>query len=218
MTQFYKDIERFPVSVDCVIFGLNAGKLSLLLVKRRMEPEMGRWSLMGGFVKRDESVDEAAARVLYELAGLENVYMRQVGAFGSIGRDPGERVISIAYCALVNFNEHDCANMAERNARWIPLNEVPDLGFDHEAMIEAALNLIRNRLTSVAVVSNLLPKYFTLTALQKLHESVLQHTVDKRNFRKRMIENPSLVKTELIDKKSSRRGAALYTFKSQTKC
>lgn len=125
MTEFYKNYPRFFIAVDCIIFGLNKGELSILLAKRSFEPEKGKWSLMGGFVKQGESVDDAAKRVLVELTGLEDVYMEQVGAFGEVDRDPGERVVSVAYYALVNFDEYDRLKVMEHNAKWISINDIP---------------------------------------------------------------------------------------------
>ena len=107
MNNYYSSNPTFYVGIDCIIFGFNEGELSLLLLKRNFQPAMGEWSLMGGFVQQGESVDNAAKRVLAELTGLENVYMEQVGAFGEVERDPGERVISVAYYALININEYD---------------------------------------------------------------------------------------------------------------
>ena len=104
---YYSSNPTFYVGIDCIIFGFNEGELNLLLLKRNFQPAMGEWSLMGGFVQQGESVDDAAKRVLAELTGLENVYMEQVGSFGEVERDPGERVISIAYYALININEYD---------------------------------------------------------------------------------------------------------------
>lgn len=216
MTTYYSDSAHFIVSVDCVIFGLNHGRLSILLARRRFEPEMGRWSLMGGFVRADESVDDAAKRVLYELTGLENVYMHQVGTFGAVDRDPGARVISVAYCALINFDDHDRLRVADHGAQWIELDSIPTLGFDHGDMVESALRFIRRRLSNSPIAFSLLPKYFTLTQLQQLHEAVLGEEIDKRNFRKRVADDPCIVKTDLIDKESSRRGAALYMYKNKS--
>lgn len=212
MTDYYKNSTRFFVSVDCVIFGLNQGHLNILLIKRSFEPEMGRWSLMGGFVNPDESVDNAAKRVLTELTGLDNVYMEQVGTFGAVDRDPGERVISVAYYALINFDEHDRLRVMEHNARWIDINEIPDLGFDHAQMIDKARELMRHKLSHEPIVFNLLPKLFTLTQLQSLYEIVLGEPIDKRNFRKRIAETGCIEKTDRIDKTTSRRGAQLYQF------
>ena len=107
MSNYYSSNPKLYVGIDCIIFGFNEGELNLLLLKRNFEPAMGEWSLMGGFVQEDESVDDAAKRVLNELTGLEDVYMEQVQAFGAIDRDPGERVVSIVYYALININEYD---------------------------------------------------------------------------------------------------------------
>lgn len=212
MTTYYNDSERFIVSVDCVIFGLNHSSLSLLLARRRFEPEMGRWSLMGGFVRANESVDAAAKRVLQELTGLSDVYMQQVGTFGNVDRDPGARVISVAYCALINFDEHDRVRVTSHDAQWVSLEQIPELGFDHTDMVSKALSDIKRRFSIEPIAFSLLPKYFTLTQMQQLYETVLGENLDKRNFRKRVAENPCIEKTELIDKTTSRRGAALYRY------
>ena len=212
MTDFYKSNPQFFVGVDGVIFGLNKGELSILLAKRNFEPEKGKWSLMGGFVQEGESVDDAAKRVLLELTGLNDVYMEQVGAFGAVDRDPGERVISVAYYALINFDEYDRIRVMEHNAQWISIHEMPQLGFDHPSMIEKARELIRRKLTHEPIGFNLLPKLFTLTQLQSLYETILGENIDKRNFRKRIAENCCIEKTDQIDKTSSRRGASLYKF------
>ena len=167
---------------------------------------------MGGFVRADESVDDAAIRVLKELTGLSNLYMQQVGTFGAVNRDPGARVISVAYCALINFDEHDRVRVTSHDAQWIDLEQVPSLGFDHTDMVSKALSFIKQRLTIEPIAFSLMPKFFTLTQLQQLYETVLGESLDKRNFRKRVAENPCIEKTDLIDKMTSRRGAALYRY------
>ncbi len=134
------------MAVDCIIFSVVEEKLCLLLTKRRFEPEKGKWSLMGGFVQADESADAAARRVLKQLTGLENVYMEQVQAFGAIDRDPGERVISIAYYALLGPGEYIPRLLAEHNAEWVAVDNLPPLGFDHPEMVGKALQLVRDSL------------------------------------------------------------------------
>lgn len=212
MTAYYNDCDRFIVSVDCVIFGLNNGRLSLLLTRRSFEPEKGRWSLMGGFVHDNESVDDAAKRVLVQLTGLDNVYMQQVGTFGAVDRDPGARVISVAYCALIKFDSHDCQSVNRHNASWIELDNLPTLGFDHSSMVTMAMSQIKRQFSTEPIAFSLLPRYFTLTQLQQLYEVVMGEAIDKRNFRKRIAENCCIVKSQYIDKTSSRRGAALYYY------
>ena len=212
---YYETHTKFYVGVDCIIFGMINGKLSVLLIKRQFNPGVGQWSLMGGFVDENESVDSAAKRVLKELTGLDEVYMDQLGAFGEPGRDPGERVISIAYYALVGFNEFNQSNLDRHNAQWIAVEELPTLLFDHKAMIESARKKLREKLNSEPVGFNLLPKLFTLTQLQNLYEAILGESIDKRNFRKRIADTTCIEKTSLIDKTGSRRGAALYKFESK---
>ena len=212
MGSYYSSNPKFYVGIDCIIFGFNEGELNLLLLKRNFEPAMGSWSLMGGFVQDGESVDDAAKRVLAELTGLDNVYMEQVGSFGAINRDPGERVISIAYYALVNINEYDKALVQQHNAFWVNINELPPLIFDHSAMVEKARALMQQKTTTEPIGFNLLPQLFTLSQLQSLYEAIYGENIDKRNFRKRIAEMDYIEKTDKIDKTSSKRGAALYKF------
>ncbi len=216
MEKYYSSNPRFYVGVDCIIFGYNEGKLNLLLLKRNFQPAMGEWSLMGGFVQENESTDDAAQRVLTELTGLEQVYMEQVGTFGAVDRDPGERVISIAYFALINIKESDRELVKQHNAYWIDINELPPLIFDHKEMVIQAREVIQKKMSTKPIVFNLLPKLFTLTQLQHLYENIYGETLDKRNFRRRIAEMNYIEKTDKIDKSGSKRGAALYQFNEET--
>ena len=212
MTNYYSKNPKFYISVDCIIFGFSSGELSLLLLKRNFEPARGEWSLMGGFVQENESVDDAAKRVLAELTGLDEVYMEQVGAFGNVHRDPGGRVVSIAYYALVNINEYDRELVRQHNAFWININELPPLIFDHSDMVEKARALMQQKASTKPIGFNLLPSLFTLSQLQSLYEAIYGEPLDKRNFRKRVAEMNYIEKTDKIDKTGSKRGAALYQF------
>ena len=212
MTTFYGEHSKVWVSVDCIIFGFDEGKLRILIGKRQMDPGRGEWSLYGGFVRSDESLDDAANRVLYDLTGLRNLYMRQVGAFGSVDRDPGERVISIAYYALINVNDYEDRLRKEHRVEWVNIDEIPQLYSDHNEMVSKALKLMRQKIKSEPIGFRLLPSLFTLTQLQHLYEAIHGEELDKRNFRKRIKEMDFIEKTELIDKKGSNRGAALFRF------
>lgn len=212
MTNYYSKNPKFYISVDCIIFGFSGGELSLLLLKRNFEPARGEWSLMGGFVQENESVDDATKRVLAELTGLDEVYMEQVGAFGNVHRDPGGRVVSIAYYALVNINEYDRELVRQHNAFWININELPPLIFDHSDMVEKARALMQQKASTKPIGFNLLPSLFTLSQLQSLYEAIYGEPLDKRNFRKRVAEMNYIEKTDKIDKTGSKRGAALYQF------
>ncbi|MBQ2436095.1 MAG: NUDIX hydrolase [Bacteroidaceae bacterium] len=212
MQQYYSQHPRFYHAVDCIIFGFSGGDLNLLLLKRKFDPGKGEWSLMGGFVQEGEHMDDAAKRVLAELTGLTNVFMEQVGSFGQVGRDPGERVISTAYYALININEYDRSLVEEHNAYWVKINELPTLLFDHKQMVDRARLVMKVQAAMQPISFNLLPEHFTLTQLQTLYEAINGGPIDKRNFRKRVAEMDYIEKTELIDKITSRRGAALYKF------
>ena len=212
MQQYYSLHPRFYHAVDCIIFGFSGGELSLLLLKRKFNPGKGEWSLMGGFVQEGENMDDAAKRVLTELTGLTNVFMEQVGSFGQVNRDPGERVISTAYYALININEYDRNLVEEHNAYWVKINELPTLLFDHQQMVDRARLVMKVQAAMQPISFNLLPEHFTLTQLQTLYEAINGEPIDKRNFRKRVAEMSYIEKTGLIDKLTSRRGAALYKF------
>ncbi|MBQ8674375.1 MAG: NUDIX hydrolase [Bacteroides sp.] len=212
MNTYYSSNPKFHVAIDCIIFGFDKDGLSLLLLQRNFEPAKGEWSLMGGFVQEGESADDAAKRVLFELTGLNKVYMEQVGAFGAVERDPGERVISIAYYALVNINEYDHALVRKHNASWVKINELPPLIFDHPQMVAQARELMQQKASCAPIGFNLLPKLFTLSQLQSLYEAIYGETIDKRNFRKDVAKMGYIEKTDKIDKSGSKRGAALYKF------
>ena len=205
MTEFYSGVHKAFVSVDCIIFGFEDNKLKLLLGKRQMDPGRGEWALYGGFVGTDESVDEAAHRVLCELTGLKNLYMKQVHTFGAVDRDPGERVISVAYCALINVKDYDESLLQEHGVQWVELNKIPPLYSDHNEMVNRAISMLRRRISTE-------PLSFKLTQLQHVYGAVLGEEIDKRNFRKRIKSIDFIEKTELIDKLTSKRGAALYRF------
>jgi len=209
---YYSQHAKVWVSVDCIIFGFDKGKLKVLIGRRQMDPGRGEWSLYGGFVEADESIDDATKRTLYELTGMRNLYMRQVGAFGRVDRDPGERVISIAYYALINVKDYDDRLRMEHGLEWVNINEVPKLYSDHNDMVKRAQLIMQQEIKTNPVGLQLLPDLFTLTQLQQLYEAVNGEELDKRNFRKRVKDMDFIEKTELIDKLGSKRGAYLYRF------
>ena len=212
MTAYYREHQKLFVSVDCIIFGFEENKLKVLIGKRQMNPGRGEWSLYGGFVAADEDVDDAAKRTLYELTGMRHIYMNQVGAFGRVDRDPGERVVSIAYYALINVSEYDEKLRLEHGLEWVDVDNIPQMYSDHNEMVSKAHRLMQDKLKTEPIGFRLLPHLFTLTQLQRLYEVVYGAELDKRNFRKRVKDMDFIEKTELIDKKSSKRGASLYRF------
>ena len=212
MTEFYHDSEKLLVAVDCIILGFEDNKLKILIGRRKMEPGAGEWSLYGGFVKQDESLKDAAKRVLRGLTGIKDIYMRQVGAFGELDRDPGDRVISVVYCALINVADYDNTLLDKYGLTWVDMDKMPKLFSDHDLMVAQAIDQLRRHIKTEPLIFNLLPDLFTLTQLQNVYEAVLGEDLDKRNFRKRIKQIDFIEKTDLINKKTSKRGAALYRF------
>ncbi|MCE4563284.1 NUDIX hydrolase [Maribellus sp. CM-23] len=211
---FYQQEHRTLVAVDSIIFGFNENdyELKLLLLKRNFEPAKGEWSLMGGFVTPEESLDEAAQRIVQKLTGLENVYMEQLYAFGDPRRDPGGRIISVAYFSLIKINEYDKELVKKNGASWIPLSELPELIFDHNDMVSTALRKLRIRARTQPIGFELLPKKFTIPQLQRLYEAIYQKPFDKRNFRRKVLTMGLLDKLEEKEKETSKKGAFYYQF------
>jgi ADP-ribose pyrophosphatase YjhB (NUDIX family) len=212
MDKYYQDEDRQLVAVDCIIFGFDAGYLKLLLIKRNFEPGKGQWSLAGGFLRRNESLDECASRVLHELTGLKEVYLEQLQSYGEVNRDPGERVVSIAYYALLNIRDHNLDLQYENEACWCPLESMPGLIFDHRDMVDKALRRLKRKIKIQPVGFELLPDRFTLPQLQSLYESIYQKELDKRNFRKKILSMELLDKLTEKDKSGSKKGAYFYRF------
>lgn len=212
---FYQEQVKFYVAVDCIILGFNNNELNVLLYKRNFEPLKGSWSLMGGFARSEESLDDAASRVLTECTGIDNIFMEQIGAYGDVTRDLGERVISVAYYALVNMNDFSPELLEEYNATWTKINEVPNLIFDHNRMLKDALSRLKRKAATRPVGFNLLPEKFTLPQLQCLYEAIYQTPLDKRNFRKKLNAMDILEKLDEKDKKNSKRGAFYYMFNKE---
>lgn len=212
MAAYYSEHPKMYVSVDCIIFGFDEGKLRVLMGKRKMDPGRGQWSLYGGFVGEGESVDDAARRVLCGLTGLTGLYMKQVGAFGAVDRDPGERVVSVAYYSMINVADYAPEQQRQHGVAWVNIDELPDMFSDHRKMISKARRLMREKISHEPISFNLLPDLFTLAQLQSVYEAVCGEEVDKRNFRKRIKDMDFIEKTEFIDKKTSKRGAYLYRF------
>jgi len=212
MTQYYNEFDRHLVALDCIIFGFDEGELKLLLLKRKFEPSKGEWSLMGGFLGKSESLDEAACRILNQLTGLCNIYMKQLSAFGEVARDPGARTISVAYYALIKIDENDRLLAEAHGAEWVSINKLPTLIFDHSQMVEKALEALRRRTSREPIGFELLPEKFTLPQLQSLYEGICGEQLDKRNFRKQILETGLLVKLSEKDKESSKKGAFYYKF------
>ncbi len=207
----YKMNDRILLAVDCIIFGFDGKDLKALLIKRGFEPGFGNWSLMGGFIKAEESVNAGAIRILKDLTSLTNIYMEQLHCFGEVDRDPGGRVISIAYFALIKID--DSADlMEEHNAKWVNVRCIPAMIFDHEKMMLMAKEQLRQKVSNHPIGFELLPTKFTLPQLQNLYEAIYETTFDKRNFSRKILSLNILKKLEEKEKLLSKKGAFYYMF------
>lgn len=205
---------RYPhpaVTTDCVIFGFDGARLNVLLVKRGIDPFMGMWAFPGGFLNMDESAEEGALRELREETGLSEAYIEQFHTYSSPGRDPRERVITIAFLALIRIRDvHGGDDAAD--ARWFAVDDVPHLAFDHDTILRDALHRLRERIHFHPVGHDLLPERFTIRQLQSLYEAVLGIRFDRRNFSKKMFHLDILTRQECNADPTAKRAARLYSF------
>ncbi|HTJ13203.1 MAG TPA: NUDIX domain-containing protein [Dinghuibacter sp.] len=209
MTRYSKQA-RLLLAVDCIIFGFDGKELKLLLIKRGMEPEKGKWSLMGGFVQADEDSETAAARILQQLTGLEGVYLEQLHLFSGPARDPAERTVSVAYFALINIHDYENQLNEDYRAEWFPIHETPRLIFDHTEMVSMAKAKLQYKAAFHPILFELLPGKFTIPELQTLYEAIYDTTLDKRNFSRKVLSTGLLIKQKDKDKENSKKGAFYF--------
>jgi len=205
-----KNAPHITVAIDCIVFGFDGSELKLLLIKRGFKPEMNKWSLMGGFVNEDESVDDASTRILHKLTGLQGVYLEQLHAFGSVKRDTNERTISIAYFALIDIAKYKQQLSHDYHAEWFPIKNVPKLIFDHDQMVEEAKKRLQYKAALHPVVFELLPEKFTLPQIQSMYDAIYEVNFDKRNFSRKLLSTGLLIKLNEKDKAGSKKGAFYY--------
>ena len=199
------------VTTDCVIFGFNGERLQVLLIERGIEPYKGHWAFPGGFLKMDETAEEGAKRELKEETGLADAYIQQLHTFSNPDRDPRERVITIAYYALVKIQEVKGGDDAA-SARWFPLDEIPPLAFDHDYILRMATQRLREQIHFQPIGFELLPEKFTIKELQSLYEAILGINFDRRNFAKKMLHLEILTELDETIWPTPKREARLYKF------
>lgn len=202
------------VTTDCVIFGFDGAKINVLLVERGINPYKGRWAFPGGFMKMDESALQGAKRELYEETGLKDAYIHQFHAFSDPQRDPRERVITIAYYALVRISEVKAGDDAAK-AQWFPLDKVPSLAFDHDQILREATIALRRQIHFEPIGFELLPEKFTMTQLQHLYEAILDVKFDRRNFSNKMLHLGILTQLEETVTLPNKKEAFLYKFNAE---
>ncbi len=209
---------RPSVTTDIVLFTIRDKRLNVLLIQRKSWPFAERWALPGGFVRPDETLEQAARRELAEETGVANVFLEQLRAFGDPGRDPRTWVITIAFTALLPSDHLILrADTDAADARWFPLADLPrPLAFDHQIILDHAVQSLRTRLeTSLRIAAALLPARFTLTQMQEVYEILLDRPFDKRNFRKWVLGTGSLASTGQ-EQRGQHRPALLYKFTTDT--
>lgn len=212
MTHSY-EYPRPALTVDCVVFGLDEEELQVLLIQRDLPPFDGQWALPGGFVRIDETVDEAARRELAEEAGLKNIFLEQLYTFGDLHRDPRERVVTVAYYALVRLSEHQVQAATDaRRVAWFAIHDLPRLAFDHEKILQTAHDRLRGKVRYQPIGFELLPERFPLRLLQQLYETILDRPLDKRNFRKKILSMDVLEELDEVETDVAHRAARLYRF------
>lgn len=201
-------------TADCVIFGFHEGELKVLMIERNEYPFKGWWALPGFFVEQNENIDDAVIRILYEHTGLRGIYMEQLYTFGDLKRHPQGRVITVAYYALLRLDDMKMAPAPltdyVKRAAWHPIDKLPELAFDHEHIIQKSMEKIRRKISYSPIAFELLPEKFTLTQLQQLYEAIWGRKLDKRNFRKKMLNYNILKELPEYQRGVSYRAARLY--------
>ncbi len=212
---FTYEFERPGLTVDCVIFGidLESDDLKVMLIERALEPFEGMWAIPGGFVRSGESLEDAARRELQEETGIADVFLEQLFTFGEPKRDPRGWVVSVAYYALVSPEKHHVtASTDARRAEWFSIEELPELAFDHQEILQAALERVRGKLSYAPIGFELLPSKFSIKQLQKVYEILLGQQLDNRNFRKKIFSLDVLKELNEVQKNVAHRAAKLYKF------
>lgn len=206
----FNETKTHEITVDTVILTIKNGNLKVLLVKRDNEPFKGKWAIPGGYVRMSEDLDAAAMRVLKEKTNVDNIYLEQLYTFGDPLRHPVSRVITCAYFALIR--SEDIEVISAENVAWHKVSDLPALAFDHKEIIQYSLKRTRERLEMCPVAYQLLNEKFTLTEMQKAYELIMGKKLDKRNFRKKVIQTEGLRELDEFSKSTSKRPARLYTF------
>jgi len=206
-----ENINRIALSVDCVIFGFDESKLKVLLIRSDLKKFAGKWSLLGDLVFPHEDLDAAAYRILKQRTGLSDVYLEQVSTFGTVNRHPAGRVVTVAYCSLINVQHHKL-NILDNELHWHDIKNVTDLAFDHQQIFDTCLRQLQKRVQEHPLGFNLLPKKFSLRELQNLYEAILDTKMDRRNFRKKFFSMDFLIDLDEMEQDVPHRPGKLYKF------
>lgn len=206
-----ENTNRIALSVDCIIFGFDESKLKVLLIRSDLKKFAGKWSLLGDLVFPNEDLDAAAYRILKQRTGLSDVYLEQVGTFGAVNRHPAGRVVTVAYCSLINVQHHKL-NILDNELHWHDIKNVTDMAFDHQLIFDSCLRQLQKRVQEHPLGFNLLPKKFSLRELQNLYEAILDIKMDRRNFRKKFFSMDLLIDLNEMEQDVPHRPGKLYKF------
>jgi len=206
-----ENTNRIALSVDCIIFGFDEAKLKVLLIRSDLKKFAGKWSLLGDLVFPNEDLDAAAYRILKQRTGLADVYLEQVSTFGTVSRHPAGRVVTVAYCSLINVQHHKL-NILDNELHWHDVKTVTELAFDHQQIFDTCLRQLQKRVQEHPLGFNLLPKKFSLRDLQNLYEAILDIKMDRRNFRKKFFSMDFLTDLNEMEQDVSHRPGKLYKF------
>lgn len=219
MTKDLKYCYEYPrpsVTTDCIIFGFDFTELKLLFIQRGVEPYKGEWALPGGFLNMNESSEDCAKRELFEETGLNNVFIEQLYTFSDVNRDPRGRVITVAYYALIKMSDYNLtAGDDAENVKWFPISEIPSLAFDHDKIINVALKRLKAKIRYQPIGFELLPEKFTIPQLQVLYETILETKLDRRNFRKKILDTGLLIDLQETAKGLPHKGAGFFSFNKE---
>ena len=206
-----QNTNQIPLSVDCVIFGFDENKLKVLLIRSDLKKYEDKWSLLGDLIRHNEDLDDAANRILKQRTGLNDVYLEQVHTFGKIKRHPAGRVITVAYCTLINIQHHKL-NILDNELHWHDTEHLTDLAFDHQEIFDNCYTRLQKRVQEHPLGFSLLPKKFSLRDLQNLYEAILGFKMDRRNFRKKFFSMDFLIDLKEIEENVPHRPGKLYQF------
>ncbi len=206
-----ESINRVALSVDCVIFGFDENKLKVLLIRSDLKKYLGKWSLLGDLVRPDEDLDEAAYRILKQRTGLSDVFLEQVETFGAVNRHPANRVVTVAYCTLLNIQHHKL-KILDNELHWHDVDSITEMAFDHKAILDTSYSRLQKRVKEHPLGFSLLPSKFSLRELQNLYEAILNIKLDRRNFRKKFFSMDFLVDLDEIETEVPHRPGKLYKF------
>lgn len=208
----FSDVNRVYVSVDCVIFGYSDQNLRVLVMESDMPEFQGQLSLVGELVKANQTLEDCALEVIRECASLKQINLEELGTYSALDRHPYDRTITVGYYSLLKIDEHNIVDIKNRGLRWVDVNEIKEMAFDHFLILNDGLKMLRRRMRESPLGFSLMPRSFTMNELQKMYESVFVRKIDKRNFRRKLLKHGMLTDLNETQKDVSHRPAKLYSF------